>query len=57
MLTILQDEAAIDRLVSGTRRHARRRLDEMDAVIELLQSIDVEAHTSSAARQRLIDLL
>jgi len=57
MLTILQDEAMIDRFVSGTRKHARRRLHEMDAVVELLQSIDVHAHTSSAARQRLIDLL
>jgi len=47
----------IDHLISGTRKHAHRRLHEMDAVIELLKSIDVQFHASSAARQRLIDLL
>ncbi len=57
MLTILKDEPMIDRFVNGSRKHAHRRLYEMDAVIELLQSIHVEAHSSVAARQRLSDLL
>lgn len=57
MLTILKDEPMIDRFVNGSRKHARRRLHEMDAVIELLQSINVEAHSSIAARQRLNDLI
>jgi 3-hydroxyisobutyrate dehydrogenase-like beta-hydroxyacid dehydrogenase len=57
MLTILKDEPMIDRFVSGSRKHAARRLHEMDAVIELLQSINVESHNSVAARQRLSDLL
>lgn len=57
MLTVLKDEPMIDRFVNGSRKHARRRLHEMDAVIELLQSISVEAHSSVAARQRLTDLL
>ena len=57
MLTILNDESMIDRMVTGSRIHARRRIHEMDAVIELLQSIDVQTHCSAAARQRLTDLL
>ncbi|MCL4247915.1 MAG: NAD(P)-dependent oxidoreductase [Anaerolineae bacterium] len=57
MLTILQNEPMIDRFVNGSRKHARRRIHEMDAVIELLDSIDVKAHCSLAARQRLSELL
>lgn len=57
MLTILRDEPMIDRFVTGSRIHARRRIHEMDAVIELLQSIEVQTHCSAAARQRLIELL
>jgi hypothetical protein len=44
-------------MVSGSKTHARRRIHEMDAVIELLQEVGVPAHTSAAARQRLIALL
>jgi hypothetical protein len=47
----------IDRFVSGSRIHARRRIHEMDAVIELLQSLAIQSHCSAAARQRLIELL
>jgi 3-hydroxyisobutyrate dehydrogenase-like beta-hydroxyacid dehydrogenase len=57
MLTLLKDEPMIDRMVSGSKTHARRRIHEMDAVIELLQEVGVPAHTSAAARQRLIALL
>jgi hypothetical protein len=57
MLTNLKDEPMIDRFVTGSMMHARRRIYEMDAVIDLLQQIGVQSHTSLAARQRLEDLL
>jgi len=57
MLTILKDEPMIDRFVTGSMLHARRRIYEMDAVIDLLQKINVQPHSSAAARQRLKDLL
>lgn len=57
MMTILRDEDMIDRFVEGSRIHARRRIHEMDAVIELLQSLDVQTYSSSAARHSLMDLL
>jgi 3-hydroxyisobutyrate dehydrogenase-like beta-hydroxyacid dehydrogenase len=57
MLTILNDEPMIDRFVSGSIRHASRRIHEMDAVIDMLHALGVQAHTSAAARQRLIELL
>ena len=57
MMTILRDEPMIDRFVNGSRIHARRRIHEMDTVIELLQSLDVETYSSEAARAHLIDLL
>jgi 3-hydroxyisobutyrate dehydrogenase-like beta-hydroxyacid dehydrogenase len=53
MLKLLRDGAMIDRFVSGTIRHARRRTQEMEAVIELLDSIGVPAYTSRAALDRL----
>ena len=57
MLTLLKDEQMIDHMVTGSKLHARRRIHEMDAVIELLEEIDVQPYTSSAARQRLQELL
>ena len=57
MMTILQDEDMIDRFVTGSRIHAKRRIHEMDAVVELLQGIGVQPYTSTAANQRLKDLL
>lgn len=36
------DEALVRRLVTGTGRHARRRLDEMEATVELLTELGVE---------------
>ena len=57
MMTILKDEDMIDRFVSGSKIHARRRIHEMEAVIEMLQGLDVAPHTSEAARRNLEDLL
>jgi 3-hydroxyisobutyrate dehydrogenase-like beta-hydroxyacid dehydrogenase len=57
MLTLLNNEQMIDHMVSGSKLHARRRIHEMDAVIELLEQVNVQPHTSFAARQRLIELL
>jgi 3-hydroxyisobutyrate dehydrogenase-like beta-hydroxyacid dehydrogenase len=57
MLTLLKDEQMIDHMVTGSKIHARRRIHEMDAVIELLEQINVRPHTSSAARQRLKELV
>lgn len=56
MMTLLRDEAMIDRFVEGSRIHAERRIHEMDAVIDLLEEVDVQSYTSSAARQRLVAL-
>lgn len=55
-LAPLVDEEMIDRFEAGSRTHARRRIHEMDAVAELLRSIDVEPHLSRAARRSLSDL-
>ena len=57
MLTILRDESMIDRFVEGSQTHAARRIDEMNAVISLLQELGVQPYSSSAARERLRDLL
>jgi 3-hydroxyisobutyrate dehydrogenase-like beta-hydroxyacid dehydrogenase len=50
------DEHAIDRLVDGTHRHARRRADEMAAATEQLRSLGVEPRIAAAARDLLIEL-
>jgi hypothetical protein len=57
MVKIISDEPMIDRFVSGSIQHARRRVDEMEAVVEMLNSIGVSAFTSQAAVQRLKELL
>lgn len=57
MMTLLKDEDMIDRMVSGSVIHARRRIHEMDAVIDLLQSVGVEPRTSTAARDKLRQLM
>ena len=56
MMTILRDEAMIDRFVNGSIKHARRRVHEMEAVVEMLNSIGVSAFTSHAAMQRLNEI-
>jgi 3-hydroxyisobutyrate dehydrogenase-like beta-hydroxyacid dehydrogenase len=57
MLKILCDEAMIDRFVSGSMKHAKRRVHEMEAVVEMLNSIGVSAFTSQAAVQRLKEIV
>jgi 3-hydroxyisobutyrate dehydrogenase-like beta-hydroxyacid dehydrogenase len=50
------DERTIDRLVSGTHTHARRRADEMTAAAEQLAELGVEPRVAAAARDLLVDL-
>ena len=57
MLKLIHDEAMIDRFVSGSIKHARRRVQEMEAVVEMLNSIGVSAFTSQAAMQKLKELM
>lgn len=56
MMKILRDEAMIDRFVNGSIKHAQRRVHEMEAVVEMLNSIGVSAFTSHAAMQRLKEI-
>jgi len=44
------------RLVDGSRRHAARRVDEMDAACELLTSLGVEPRVAAASRAILAEL-
>jgi 3-hydroxyisobutyrate dehydrogenase-like beta-hydroxyacid dehydrogenase len=44
------------RLVEGSRRHAARRVEEMDAACELLESLGVEPRIAAASRAILADL-
>jgi hypothetical protein len=57
MLKIICDEPMIDRFVSGSIKHAKRRVEEMKAVVEMLKSIGVSSFTSEAAVQRLRELM
>jgi len=57
MLKIIYDEPMIDRFVTGSIRHAKRRVEEMDAVVEMLNSIGVSAFTSQASVNRLKELM
>ncbi|MCU1679641.1 MAG: phosphogluconate dehydrogenase [Amycolatopsis sp.] len=50
------DERTIDRLIDGTRRHSRRRADEMAAACEQLKELGVPARVAAAARDLLIEL-
>jgi 3-hydroxyisobutyrate dehydrogenase-like beta-hydroxyacid dehydrogenase len=50
------DHRTIDRLVDGTRAHARRRADEMTAASEQLRDLGVEPRVAAAARDLLIAL-
>jgi 3-hydroxyisobutyrate dehydrogenase-like beta-hydroxyacid dehydrogenase len=56
MLTVLKEEAMIDRFIRGSKKHAARRAHEMDAVIDMLTAEGVRPLTSAAARERLIEL-
>ena len=57
MLKIIYDEPMIDRFVSGSIKHAKRRVEEMQAVVEMLDSIGVSAFTSQASVNRLKELM
>jgi len=57
MLKIIYDEPMIDRFVSGSIKHAKRRVEEMKAVVEMLDSIGVSAFTSQASVNRLKELM
>jgi hypothetical protein len=57
MLKIIYDEPMIDHFVSGSIKHAKRRVEEMEAVVEMLNSIGVSAITSQAAVNRLKELM
>jgi 3-hydroxyisobutyrate dehydrogenase-like beta-hydroxyacid dehydrogenase len=50
------DESAVDVLVEGTHRHARRRADEMAAATEQLLELGVPARVPAAARDLLAEL-
>jgi 3-hydroxyisobutyrate dehydrogenase-like beta-hydroxyacid dehydrogenase len=50
------DEHTVDRLIDGTRRHARRRADEMAAATEQLAGLGVSPRIAAAARDLLIEL-
>jgi 3-hydroxyisobutyrate dehydrogenase-like beta-hydroxyacid dehydrogenase len=48
--------ALLGRLIEGSRRHAARRVDEMDAACELLASLGVEPRIAAASRELLAEL-
>ncbi len=50
------DESTVDRLVEGSRRHAVRRVHEMEAAAQLLDDLGVPARVSRATRDWLVDL-
>ncbi|MEM7125124.1 MAG: NAD(P)-binding domain-containing protein [Chloroflexota bacterium] len=56
MASILQDESLIDHFVTGSHKHAKRRMHEMEAVVELLEGAGVSAFTSQASVERLKEL-
>lgn len=56
MLKIIHDEAMIDRFVSGSIKHAKRRAHEMEAVVEMLNAVGVSAFASEAALKRLNEI-
>ena len=46
----------LERLVAGSRTHAVRRVEEMDAACELLVELGVEPRVATASRELLADL-
>ena len=57
MLKIIYDEPMIDRFVSGSIKHAKRRVEEMKAAVEMLNSIGVSSFTSQASIKRLKEIM
>ncbi len=50
------DEDTLDDLLDGSRKHARRRADEMSAATEQLRELGVEPRIAAAARDQLAEL-
>jgi 3-hydroxyisobutyrate dehydrogenase-like beta-hydroxyacid dehydrogenase len=50
------DEQTLDDLLAGSRKHARRRADEMAAATEQLQELGVEPRIAAATRDQLAEL-
>jgi 3-hydroxyisobutyrate dehydrogenase-like beta-hydroxyacid dehydrogenase len=46
----------LDRLLEGSKRHAARRVDEMEAAVELLRELGVNPRIASASASLLSDL-
>lgn len=46
----------LERFVEGSRLHAARRVDEMDAACELLRALGIEPHVAAASRALLVKL-
>ena len=57
ILKIIYDEAMIDRFVTGSIKHAKRRVEEMEAVVEMLNSIGISSFTSQASIRRLKEIM
>ena len=49
-------EPLLERLVEGSRRHAARRVDEMEAARELLLELGIEPHIAGASASVLAEL-
>jgi hypothetical protein len=47
----------IDRFVEGSKKHAGRRIHEMEAVVEMLDSIGVSSFTSRASLEKLKEIM
>ncbi len=48
--------STLDRLVTGSRTHAERRVHEMQAAAQLLDALGVPARVSRASRDWLVEL-
>ena len=57
LMTLLRDEAMIDRFVSGSILHAKRRVHEMEAVVEMCNALGVSSFTSQASLMKLREIL
>jgi 3-hydroxyisobutyrate dehydrogenase-like beta-hydroxyacid dehydrogenase len=50
------DETLVARLEDGSRRHAARRMQELEAACEMLRELGVEPHVAAASRALLAEL-
>jgi 3-hydroxyisobutyrate dehydrogenase-like beta-hydroxyacid dehydrogenase len=57
LMTLLRDETMIDRFVSGSVTHAKRRVHEMEAVVEMCDALGVSSFTSQASLMKLREIL